>query len=177
MARITLFIAQALLASSALAVSSPVRAFCPVFYPRGQPPQACSPETPLTFIPYQLPPEHATGGSDPGTEALRDAFEALTVMQSEFFSPDQGTWLEAIDWTAAVMQTVLSGSLTSLSQAFSTLELTSKDDKIAKRNLVDSFFTQIVSSYFGQDALSIRHQVSTPISTMFYRHLTCTGLR
>lgn len=97
--------------------------------------------------------------SDVDTEALENAFEALTVMQSEFFVPEQGTWPEAIDWTAAVMQTVLSGILTSLSQAFSALEFVPKYDTKVKSNLVDSFFTQLVSSYFGQDAVSLRHQV------------------
>lgn len=160
MAKSTLFVVPAWLVISALASSDPGKMACPVFYPRDQPPPDCLPDTQLSFLSHNPMPALATGDSDFNTKALEDTFTALTVMQSEFFTPEQGTWLEAIDWTAAVMETVLSGTLTSLSMAFSDLELVSQKHQLFERNLVDSFFSQALSSYFGQDALSIRHQVS-----------------
>ncbi|KAH6687839.1 glycosyl hydrolase family 76-domain-containing protein [Plectosphaerella plurivora] len=158
MARGTVFAMSAWLVTSTLASTTASKTHCPVFYPRDNPPVDCLHETPSSFLPFQTSPELATSDSGFNTTALEDAFAALTVMQGEYFSADQGTWLEAIDWTAAVMQTVLSGTLTSLSTAFSDLGLTSNKDRVAKRNLVDTYFTQTVSSYFGQDALSIRNQ-------------------
>jgi len=139
------------------------KASCPIFYPRSQPPTDCTLQVPATFLKHQPVAPLVRNESDIDTKALEDTFEALTVMQTEFFVPEQGTWPEAIDWTAAVMQTVLSGVLTSLSRAFSALEFVPKYDKKVKTNLVDSIFTQLVSSYFGQDAVAMRHQVRSRI--------------
>ena len=159
------FLSQLCTATLALAAfPSPTvpKVTCPIFYPRSQPPtDDCTLQVSatFTFLEHQPVAPLVRNESDIDTEALEDAFEALTVMQTEFFVPEQGTWPEAIDWTAAVMQTVLSGALTSLTQAFSALEFLPKYDSKVKSNLVDSFFTQLVGSYFGQDAVSLRHQV------------------
>lgn len=165
--RLVQFQSQLCIATLALATAAsptdPTTA-CPIFYPRSQPPTDCTLQLPVAFLKHQPAAPLARNESDVDTQTLEDAFEALTVMQTEFFVPEQGTWPEAIDWTAAVMQTVLSGALTSLSQAFSALDFLPKYDKKVKSNLVDSFFTQLVSSYFGQDAVSLRHQVSPPHS-------------
>ncbi|CRK33202.1 hypothetical protein BN1723_003899 [Verticillium longisporum] len=131
---------------------------CPVFINATNAPLDCDPSRTVSFIDYPLPLLQSVNGSDIDTEALEYAFEALTVMQSDFFMPAQGTWPEAIDWTVAVMETMLSGMLTTLSRAFSAIDFLRKDDKGSERNLIDSYFTQLVASYFGQDDVAIRHQ-------------------
>ncbi|GKT41781.1 mannan endo-1,6-alpha-mannosidase DCW1 [Colletotrichum spaethianum] len=156
-----LVLALASCATSLVATTPPnaPKTFCPIFYPEAQPPTDCEPKQPTTFL---AAPRAARKSSADITktkdEPLEAAFEALTVMQHDFFIPDQGTWPEAIDWTAAVMETMLSGTLTSLSQALAVLDIGGHSDKGAKRNLIDTFFTQLVASYFGQDDVAIRHQ-------------------
>ncbi|OLN81752.1 Mannan endo-1,6-alpha-mannosidase DCW1-like protein 7 [Colletotrichum chlorophyti] len=148
--------------ATGLATTAPRNAprdYCPIFYPESQSPIECESKQPSTFL--QKPQVTRAGSSDTSKikhEPLEAAFEALTVMQHDFFSPDQGTWPEAIDWTAAVMETMLSGTLTSLSQALAVLNFGGNHDQGTKRNLIDTFFTQLVASYFGQDDVSIRHQ-------------------
>ncbi|KAG7132401.1 Mannan endo-1 like protein [Verticillium longisporum] len=132
--------------------------YCPVFINATNAPLDCDPSRTVSFIDYPLPLVQSVNDSEIDTEALEYAFEALTVMQSDFFMPAQGTWPEAIDWTVAVMETMLSGMLTTLSQAFSAIDFLRKDDKGSERNLIDSYFTQLVASYFGQDDVAIRHQ-------------------
>ncbi|EXF78812.1 glycosyl hydrolase [Colletotrichum fioriniae PJ7] len=133
--------------------------YCPIFYAETQPPTDCEPRQPTSFLETPQVEREATAYTAKAKdEPLEATFEALTVMQHDFFVSDQGTWPEAIDWTAAVMETMLSGSLTSLSQALAVLDIGGNGDKGAKRNLIDTFFTQLVASYFGQDDVAIRHQ-------------------
>lgn len=136
------------------------KSYCPIFYPESQPPTDCEAKQPTVFLraPQTAKNTHAEPSSS-DNDPLEAAFEALTVMQHDFFVADQGTWPEAIDWTAAVMETMLSGALTSLTEALAVLDIGGNTDKVAKRNLVDTFFTQLVASYFGQDDVAIRHQV------------------
>ncbi|KAK2048158.1 glycosyl hydrolase [Colletotrichum somersetense] len=154
-----LVVALASCAAALVATTLPPKSFCPIFYPEAQPPTDCEPKQPTTFL---TAPRAASGPStdtpDAKDEPLEAAFEALTVMQHDFFASDQGTWPEAIDWTAAVMETMLSGTLTSLSQALAVLDVGGNSDKRAKSNLIDTFFTQLVASYFGQDDVAIRHE-------------------
>ncbi|KAF6827687.1 glycosyl hydrolase [Colletotrichum musicola] len=135
------------------------KSYCPIFYPESQPPTDCEAKQPTLFLraPQAAKITHAEPSAS-DNDPLEAAFEALTVMQHDFFVADQGTWPEAIDWTAAVMETMLSGALTSLTEALAVLDIGGNADKVAKRNLVDTFFTQLVASYFGQDDVAIRHQ-------------------
>ncbi|KAM0335401.1 hypothetical protein ACHAQA_000446 [Verticillium albo-atrum] len=151
----------ACLATNALAstiTAAKERTCCPVFTHESQVREDCETTQPVAFIDYAYTNQKSVNGSEIDAEALEYAFEALTVMQTDFFMPDQGTWPEAIDWTVAVMETMLSGMLTTLSQAFAAIDFVRKDDTRSKGNLIDSYFTQLVASYFGQDDVSIRHQ-------------------
>ncbi|ROT34973.1 Six-hairpin glycosidase [Sodiomyces alkalinus F11] len=144
----------------ASAASTARTQYCPVFHPTAEVPTNCEPNQPWAFVELQvLPPtQRSTNGSEVDLEGLKYAFEALTVMQTEFFRADRATWPEAIDWTAAVLGTTLAGTLTSLSRAFAVLDLVRKNEAEFQGNLVDLLFTQLVSSYHGQDDFAIRHQ-------------------
>ncbi|KAI9172226.1 glycosyl hydrolase [Paramyrothecium foliicola] len=87
---------------------------------------------------------------------LEDLYEALAVLQGDYFDADYGTWPSAIDWTGAVVETIISGTLTSLSKSFGFLDTLASDKWKAKENLISFYFAQVVNSFFGQDILSIR---------------------
>lgn len=131
--------------------------YCPVFY-RGKPPVDCL-QIPEAFVDFSLK-HHSNNQTVPDTELLEDAFRALVVLQRDYFDPDYGTWPEAIDWTAAVAGTIMTGMLTTLTKALGYIELGGLNDWKARENLISSFYAQTVSSYFSQDILSIRGEVS-----------------
>lgn len=95
--------------------------------------------------------------------ALLDAIE---VMQEHYFEVWEGTWPRAIDWTAAVMGTQISATLSSISdfEADYFKRMDCSDDSrpsLARRNcenLINQYFTQITSFYFGENAFSLRTQ-------------------
>lgn len=92
-------------------------------------------------------------------DLLEESLDILQVMQDDYFAPWLGTWPTAIDWTAAVMGTHVSGALSSISRNLDLLPF----DKAAtaagpKENLVTLFFSQILSFYFGQDHFAIRNE-------------------
>ncbi|KAF4624432.1 hypothetical protein G7Y89_g13737 [Cudoniella acicularis] len=74
---------------------------------------------------------------------------ALDVLQDDYFATWQGTWPTSIDWTAAVIGTYVSSALTAISKTSS-----SKDTE----NLVNKYFSQLVASYFGQNAFGLRQE-------------------
>ncbi|KAI0473948.1 glycoside hydrolase family 76 protein [Xylariaceae sp. FL0804] len=103
--------------------------------------------------------DNARGPRSPDVEVLADLIDTMEVMQSAYFAPWLGTWPEAIDWTAAVMGTHISGATRSVSEGL--VFLSTEDDEIRWRlaaNLVDKYFTQLTSYYFGQDAFAIRNE-------------------
>ncbi|KAL2755815.1 glycoside hydrolase family 76 protein [Sodiomyces alcalophilus JCM 7366] len=132
--------------------------YCPIFHPASEAPTDCEPHQPWAFVEVPPPAQRPMNDSEVDLESLKYAFEALTVMQTEFFQADRATWPEAVDWTAAVLGTTLTGTLASLSRAFAVLDLPHKNEAKLKGNLVDLLFTQLVSSYHGQDDFAIRHQ-------------------
>ncbi|KIH88585.1 glycoside hydrolase, family 76 [Sporothrix brasiliensis 5110] len=79
--------------------------------------------------------------------------EALQVMQDDYFEPWLGQWPKAIDWTAAVIGTHVAGALSSLSRG-----LTAESGLKEKENLIMTYFSQLLSYYFGQDAFAIRNE-------------------
>lgn len=93
--------------------------------------------------------------------SLEDMVEALGVMQESYFELWTGMWPTAIDWTSAVMSTYLSAALITLSSA---LDYSISSDKpvsaeaLSHENLVNRYFMQLVSFYFGQDAFALRTQ-------------------
>ncbi len=69
-------------------------------------------------------------------EVFGEFMDALRVMQDSYFEPWLGTWPTAIDWTAAVMGTYVSGALRSLSRGLDMLGAPGTDDRRAKENLI-----------------------------------------
>ena len=85
---------------------------------------------------------------------------ALDIMQCHFFAVSQGSWPKAIDWTAAVMGTHVSATLSTMTlyaQRFTSIQL-STDEARDHENLVNRYFTQITSFYFGENAFALRTQ-------------------
>ncbi|KAH8597656.1 hypothetical protein B0O99DRAFT_650972 [Bisporella sp. PMI_857] len=62
-------------------------------------------------------------------------------------------WPTSIDWTSAVIGTYVASALTTLSTSFESL-VDVKDNE----NMINKYFAQLVGSYFGQDAFSLRQQ-------------------
>jgi len=89
---------------------------------------------------------------------FEDTLEALRVMQDAYFEPWVGTWPKSIDWTAAVMGSHIAGALVSLSRGLQETYQGSLESYRAKENLISFYFSQLVGFYFGQNALSLRHQ-------------------
>lgn len=140
--------------SGAPSRESPQQDYCPVIYT--DKPKNCRaiPETFLSFSPQTLDSPPAE------TQILEDALSALATLQDTFFEPDYATWPSAIDWTAAVAGTVVAGMLATLSKAINTVDLAGIDDWRVKENIISTFYAQLVGSYFGQDVLSLRGEVS-----------------
>ena len=133
---------------------NPQQDYCPVIFT--DKPTNCSP-IPETFLSFS----QQTSESPPAeTKILEDALSALSTLQDTFFEPDYATWPSAIDWTAAVTGTVVAGMLTTLSKAINTVDLAGIDDWRVKENIISTFYAQLVGSYFGQDILSLRGEVS-----------------
>ena len=91
--------------------------------------------------------------------------DALDVMQAYFFEIWLGTWPSAIDWTAAVMGTQVSATLKAISQTNdreSTIVDATRPDFLVNatiyENLINQYFTHLVSFYFGEDKIAIRWQ-------------------
>ncbi|KAL8964780.1 MAG: hypothetical protein Q9183_004222 [Haloplaca sp. 2 TL-2023] len=87
--------------------------------------------------------------------------KALDVMQSHFYTIWQGQWPSAIDWTAAVMGTQVSATLAAISETWRYRQRphhrrSSVDQE--RENMINRYFTQITSFYFGENAFSLRTQ-------------------
>ena len=108
----------------------------------------------IDFIPHASTSIVADSGN------LEDVFDALAVLQRDYFDADYGAWPSAIDWTGAVVETVISGTLTTLSKSLNILGSSGPESWKAKENLISFYFAQVVNSFFGQDVLSIRGEVS-----------------
>ncbi|KAI1355365.1 glycosyl hydrolase family 76-domain-containing protein [Xylaria sp. FL0043] len=133
---------------------------CTVFF-RSQ--KQCDPIMPTSFLPASLnfASEIKTRSAHVANESVfADLLDALNVTQSEFFAPWLGTWPEAIDWTAAVIGTHVSGVTRGISEDL--MFLSSKEDNLVDwrrtSNLIDKYFAQTIAYYFGQDALAIRYE-------------------
>ena len=117
---------------------------------------------PLSFLiqgavinPQQaLEPEY--GDSTPPT--LQKVLDALEVMQDHYFDPFAGTWPNAIDWTAAVMGTHVSATLSTFVSSLDTLSVSTCSDLLRWQNTIDRYFSQLTLFYFGENAISLRNQ-------------------
>ncbi|KAJ3551469.1 hypothetical protein NPX13_g11354 [Xylaria arbuscula] len=123
----------------------------------------CNPIVPASFLPASIqsaPKTKARSGHTDENSIFADLVEALNVTQAEFFAPWLGTWPEAIDWTAAVIGTHVSGVARSISEDLVFLDSKERNavDWRDASNLIDKYFTQLVAYYFGQDAFAIRNE-------------------
>lgn len=109
-------------------------------------------QTPLSLPSSTLNPQTTNGASTYGA-----LLHALHVMESHFFSVSQGTWPDAIDWTAAVMGTQVSSSLSLVSEHESFRKHQAPGDGV-NENTINRYFTQVTSFYFGENAFSLRTQ-------------------
>lgn len=115
-------------------------------------------------------------GSNP--RALEDAFAALSVLQNIYFEAFDGVWPKSIDWTGAVVETVVTGMLTTLTKSLDSTE--KGHDWKEKENLISSIFAQVTHSFFGQNAIGILDQVRGPTASLpSYTSLTSfdSGIR
>ncbi|POR39130.1 Uncharacterized protein TPAR_00682 [Tolypocladium paradoxum] len=111
--------------------------------------------------PVHSPSSREVGGradAGCGTQVLEDAFYALTVLQNSYFDAVNGTWPSSIDWTGAVVETVVAGMLTTLTQSLWSDDFGSDANWKQKENLVSSVYAQVVHSFFGQNAQAIKDQ-------------------
>ncbi|OTB05613.1 glycoside hydrolase family 76 protein [Hypoxylon sp. CI-4A] len=130
---------------------------CPIFLKIKQ----CDPIAPKSFLPANAAGiERQKDRHSPDLDVLTDVLDAMQVMQTQYFAPWLGIWPDAIDWTAAVMGTHISGAVRSLSEALVHINSDRKRvvDWKLESNLVDEFFAQIIAYYFGQDAFAIRNE-------------------
>lgn len=91
--------------------------------------------------------------------------EALNVMQSFYFRLWPGIWPTAIDWTAAVMGTQVSATLSAVSEssghgskASTNSNCLDTQETQELENTINQYFTQITSFYHGENAFSLRTQ-------------------
>lgn len=99
----------------------------------------------------------ASSGLTPDITILQDTFKALADLQNDYFKPAKNTWPDSIDWTGAVVQTIVSGTMSTLTQSLDAA-VPSQDWK-QKENLLSFLHEQIVSYYFGQQADRILTEV------------------
>ncbi|KAG6033273.1 hypothetical protein E4U41_006956 [Claviceps citrina] len=120
---------------------------CSVFYQ--QAPRDCPP-----FVEAFVDVQGRIRADAPNSSSvLGDAYGALAVLQNTYLDPLRGTWPTSIDWTGAVVETILSGTLITLSRS---LELVDRGhDRSQKEQLISSIFAQVTHSFFGQNAVAI----------------------
>ena len=109
-------------------------------------------QTPFAGVPPDVSPETINSPSTYGA-----LLYALHVMESHFFSVSHGTWPGAIDWTAAVMGTQVSSSLSVMS-GYTGVQKLHPSQVYSHENTINRYFTQLTSFYFGENAFSLRTQ-------------------
>lgn len=77
---------------------------------------------------------------------LDNVATALATLQDRFFSPATGTYPTGIDWTRAVVGTLLAASTASLSAS------------VPHRALSDHYLSQLIAAFYGQNDASLKQQ-------------------
>ncbi|KAL9613493.1 MAG: hypothetical protein Q9167_001989 [Letrouitia subvulpina] len=101
-----------------------------------------------------------------GIATFAAMLDALQVMQSHFYSIPLGQWPNAIDWTAAVLGTHVSATLSSMTASWykdddlqaDAPRMPTSDEPSLCENEINRYFTHITSFYFGENAFSLRTQ-------------------
>jgi hypothetical protein len=81
-------------------------------------------------------------------ETFTAMVNALEVMQSTYWDQSTGTWPTGIDWTSAVFGTHLSATLNEMANY----------EAGTYSNEINTYFSQVVSFYTGENAISLRTQ-------------------
>lgn len=89
---------------------------------------------------------------------LRETLDAIQVMQDTYFDLFTGTWPQAIDWTAAVIGTHVSATLSSIISSVDISSIASCSDLASWQNTIDRYFAHTSIFYFGENAFSLRNQ-------------------
>lgn len=98
-------------------------------------------EIPLLLPPHPPSDPHTTKHSD-----LDNVAAALATLQDRFFSLASGTYPTGIDWTRAVVGTLLAASTASLSAS------------VPHRALSDHYLSQLIAFFYGQDDVGLKQQ-------------------
>ncbi|KAI1739212.1 glycosyl hydrolase family 76-domain-containing protein [Xylaria scruposa] len=131
---------------------------CPIFFEKQR---LCDPIAPTIFLPPSVNSAAKIRSARVADNSVFvDLLNALNVTQSEYFAPWVGTWPDAIDWTAAVIGTHVSGATRSISEdlVFLHTKWDSTSDWKRASNIIDNYFAQTIAYYFGQDAFAIRNE-------------------
>ncbi|MCJ1320418.1 hypothetical protein MMC15_005757 [Xylographa vitiligo] len=110
-------------------------------------------------------PKQDHGWAAQSLESFPALLDALDVMQSSYFEVWQGTWPNAIDWTAAVVGTHVSASLSSMTRSdwyskevAAATSLAAPHNVTIPENLINKYFSHILSFYYGEHAFALRGQ-------------------
>jgi Glycosyl hydrolase family 76 len=102
------------------------------------------------------------GNNDPTTSSrsstMKEMLRALEVMQDTYFDIFTGTWPDSIDWTAAVLGTHVSASLSSIVSSISPASLQSCSGLLQWQNTIDKYYAHTSVFYFGENAFGLRNQ-------------------
>lgn len=90
--------------------------------------------------------------------ALKDMLRALEVMQDTYFDIFTGTWPASIDWTAAVLGTHISASLSSIVSHIAPSSFESCSNLLSWQNTIDKYYAHTSVFYFGENAFALRNQ-------------------
>ncbi|KAI0126496.1 hypothetical protein BJ170DRAFT_628921 [Xylariales sp. AK1849] len=140
------------------ASASTVSRECPVFFTGSR---SCDPIAPQSFLPAGVVEDTSKAdATKPDLNVLYNVLSSIDVMQKAYFAPWLGTWPDSIDWTGAVMGTHISGALSTFSEALMVMKSSVEgvEDWKLKENMVENYFAQIESYYFGENAFQIRQE-------------------
>ena len=89
---------------------------------------------------------------------LKNMLNALEVMQDTYFDIFTGTWPASIDWTAAVLGTHVSATLSSIVSSISPASFESCSNLLSWQNTIDKYYAHTSVFYFGENAFGLRQQ-------------------
>ncbi|KAF1831403.1 Six-hairpin glycosidase [Decorospora gaudefroyi] len=168
-----LLIACAITLIAGSAERQPASEHQPVYQPENENVVYMIPTTPILSQPSRGSSQTAWNDAPTSTpqyslaeaNILHDLHSALSTMQEQYFAVWLGKYTTAIDWTAAVMSTYVSATLSSLSQSLAykmpgTFDKDRKLDVEAQmvENEINKYFAQSTTYYFGEDHFAIRMQ-------------------
>ncbi|KAI1975726.1 hypothetical protein LOZ53_004046 [Ophidiomyces ophidiicola] len=125
-------------------------------------------------FPDDEPQKPLPGKPDPVGGTLKRMLEAIHVMQSEYFKIFLGKWPSANDWTAAVMATQVSATISTISSNLGSILRSSSEhevaagghdehtsqprDVLAFENLINHYFDHTAAFWYREDFFGIRFQ-------------------